>query len=167
MRREIVKPVFLSIPVLAVAAILGVIAMAVSVGTVLATSGSGITREDFSVATLAPFHLQQKDFHIRSDNETDVVMRKATIAEDGHSGWHTHPGPTIVTVAQGQVRFTRYTKNGCVEHVAGPGEGFVEPGNEVHIAENVGTGDAVLYVTFLNVPVGGATADSSPEDPGC
>jgi hypothetical protein len=64
MRRKIVKSVFLSIPVLVVAAILGVVAMAVSVGTVLATPGSGFTRTVQGSATLEPFRVHTDDFEI-------------------------------------------------------------------------------------------------------
>lgn len=31
----------------------------------------------------------------------DIAFQQLTISPGGHTGWHTHPGPTIVSVAQG------------------------------------------------------------------
>jgi quercetin dioxygenase-like cupin family protein len=168
MRRKIVKSVFLSIPVLAVAAILAGIAMAVSVGTALATPGSGFTRTVQGSATLEPFRVHTDDFEIQSKNTTDMVMAKFTVDVGGDTGWHTHPGPTLITIAKGQFKLINFTdEDGCTEQVFGPGEGFVESPNVVHIGRSVGAEPVVGYVTFLNVPVGGAPLDPSPEDPGC
>ena len=32
----------------------------------------------------------------------DTAYQQLTIAPGGHTGWHTHPGPTFVAVAQGE-----------------------------------------------------------------
>ena len=148
-------------------AILVIAALALSAGTVLATPGSGFARTIQGRATLEPFHIQTPDFKIQSKNTTDLVMARFTVDVGGHSGWHTHPGPTLVTIAQGQFKLIRSEKNGCTEHVYGPGEGFVESPKFAHIGINVGVDQVVGHVTFLNVPVGGAALDPSPEDPGC
>ena len=168
MKRKTVKSVFLSIPVLAVAAILGVMAMTVSVGPVLATPGSGFTRTVQGSATLEPFRVHADDFEIQSKNTTDIVMAKFTVDVGGDTGWHTHPGPMLITIAKGQFKLINFTEeDGCTEQVFGAGEGFVGSPNMVHIGRSVGEEPVVGYVTFLNVPVGGATLDPSPEDPGC
>jgi quercetin dioxygenase-like cupin family protein len=166
--RRLSNPYFYLYPVLAVAAILGVIAMAVSVGTVLATPGSGFTRTVQGSATLEPFRVHTDDFEIQSKNTTDVVMAKFTVDVGGDTGWHTHPGPTLITIAKGQFKLINFTEeDGCTEQVFGPGEGFVESPNVVHIGRSVGEEPVVGYVTFLNVPVGGAPLDPSPEAPDC
>jgi hypothetical protein len=154
--------------------VLGVLAAAVlSVGTALATPGSGVTSTLFGRATFDPFNIiqvrsnQEPDaFVILSTNETDVVMRKTEIAVGGHSGWHTHPGPTFVIVTQGRLELTR--AEDCEPHVFGPGEekeSFVKIGNDVHIERNAGKVPVVAYVTQLNVPVGGAFTDSTVDFP--
>ena len=164
MRSKIIRPI---LPMLAVAAaILAIIAVAVPGGDVQATPGSGTSLENLGRATLGPFRLIQEPDPFSTDT-TDVTMHKVTMDEGGNSGWHIHPGLTFGIITQGQVEFTRFTKDGCVEQVFGPGEGFVEPVNEVHIARNVGDEPLVMYLTRLNIPVGGATTDSSPEAPGC
>lgn len=138
------------------------------VGTVLATPGKDFGLEILGSATLDPFRLHQPGFTIRSKDATDVVMGELTIEVGGHTGWHTHPGPTFVTVAEGRVEVTILTKNGCTKEAFGPGDGFAEAGNEVHIARNVGTERVVAFVTFLAVPApDGEILDPTPADPGC
>jgi hypothetical protein len=158
------------------AGLVGIIAgtAAMFVGTVLATScvnfGNGSQLCVLGSATLDPFRLRQPGFAIRSKDTTDVVIGELTIEVGGDTGWHTHPGPTFVTVAQGSVEVTILTENGCTKGVFGPEEdetGFVEAGNEVHIARNVGDKPVVAYVTFLAVPVPDGQILDLAEDPEC
>ena len=154
------------------AIILGVIGVAVPLGSVQARPGSGTSRELLGRATLEPFRINQPpDFLIDSESEKEVAMQKVTISPGGHTGWHTHPGPVLAIVTEGQVKVTFFTeKDGCVERAFGPDEpeqAFLEPPNQVHIGRNEGDVDAVIYVTRFNIPVGGEITDSSPGDPGC
>jgi quercetin dioxygenase-like cupin family protein len=164
-----IRPVYILVATLAMLAItLGVLGLMTPAGSVQATPGTGTTLENLGRATLGPFRIiQESEPDPLSTDTTDVTMHKVTMDVDGNSGWHIHPGLTFGIIAQGQVEFTRLTKEGCAKQVFGPGEGFVEPVNEVHIARNVGDEPLVMYLTRLNIPVGGATTDSSPEEPTC
>jgi quercetin dioxygenase-like cupin family protein len=168
-RSRPIRPVSLLVASLAMLAItLGVIGLVTPTGSVQATPGTGTALENLGRATLGPFRIiQESEPDPLSTDTTDVTMHKVTMDVDGNSGWHIHPGLTFGIIAQGQVEFTRLTKEGCAKQVFGPGEGFVEPVNEVHIARNVGDEPLVMYLTRLNIPVGGATTDSSPEEPTC
>jgi hypothetical protein len=58
--------------------------------------------------------------------DTNVVReRVAQVSTDGNfsSGWHIHPGPVIVNVQSGQLKFTQDT---CNVTVVGPGETYIE-----------------------------------------
>ena len=154
------------------AAILGVIGVAVPLGSAQASPGSGTSLENFGQATLAPFHINQPpNFLIQSKSEKEVAIQKVTISPGGYTGWHTHPGPILAIVTEGQMKHTHFTeKDGCIERVFGPGEAeqaFVEVPNQVHMARNEGDVDAVLYITRFNIPIGEADTDSGPGDPGC
>jgi len=139
--------------------VLVVLAAAVlSVGTALATDSSGLRRTVLARATLEPFHLQTPDFKIHSKNTADVVVQQVTFEVDGHTGWHTHFGPAFILVKSGQIARTR--ADGCTTQVFGPGEGFVEASDDVHIARNVGTGRAEIIGTYTNVPIGQGTSTS-------
>jgi mannose-6-phosphate isomerase-like protein (cupin superfamily) len=172
-RSKTIRPISLFIAMLAMlATMLGVIGIAVPWGSVQATPGSGISSELLGRGTLDPFRIDQPpDFLIDSESEKDVAIRKVTIPPGGHSGWHSHPGLSFVIITEGQVKVTFFTEeDGCIEHVFGPDEpeqAFFEAPNQVHIGRNEGKVDSVLYVTRLNIPVGGEITDSSPGDPDC
>ena len=172
-RSKAIRPISLFIAMVAMLAIiLVVIGVAVPLRNVQATPSSGVSVENFGQATLNPFRINQPpDFMIDSESETEVAIQKVTITPGGHTGWHTHPGPIVAIVTEGQINHTRFgKKDGCIERVFGPGESeqaFVEVPNQVHMARNKGDVDAVLYIARLNIPVGGEITDSSPKNPGC
>lgn len=81
-----------------------------------------------------------------------VVMTKLVLAPGGQTGWHSHPGPTVVAIASGALTVYMAGDPTCRAHLYSAGEAFAEPGQgSAHIARNEGTADAVLYVTFLDV----------------
>jgi quercetin dioxygenase-like cupin family protein len=168
-----IRHIYLFIAMLVIlVTIFGVIGVAMPLGRVQATPGSGTSLENFGRATLDPFRINQPpDFLIHSQSEKDVAIEKVTISPGGHTGWHTHPGPILAIVTEGQIKHTRFTeKDSCIEHVFGPGEAeqaFIGVPNQVHMARNEGDVDAVLYITRFNIPVGGEITDSSPGNPGC
>lgn len=83
-----------------------------------------------------------------------VIFAKVTWEPEGTSGWHTHPGPVIVSVAEGQLDLIN--ERDCVVRTYSTGEAFIDPGQgNIHIASNPSTTDqAVAYATFLGVPDG-------------
>lgn len=83
-----------------------------------------------------------------------VVFDKATWGPEGTSGWHTHPGPVIVTITEGELELTN--ERDCTPRTYTAGEAFVDPGQGfIHIATNPSeTESAVVYATFLGVPAG-------------
>lgn len=96
---------------------------------------------------------------------SSVIFAKVTWEPEGTSGWHTHPGPVIVSVAEGELRLIN--ERDCVERTYGAGEAFIDPGQgNIHIASNPSTTDtAVAYATFLGVPDGEpATVWVAPAD---
>ena len=167
MRGKPIRPMSLIIATLAMlATILGVIGIVAPAGSVQATPGTGTSLENLGRATLGPFRiiLESEPDPLSADT-TDVTTHKVTMEVDGNSGWHIHPGLTFGIITQGQVEFTRFTKDGCVKQVFGSGEGFVEPANEVHIARNVGEEQLVMYLTRLNIPVGERLPTPVPTSP--
>jgi quercetin dioxygenase-like cupin family protein len=90
----------------------------------------------------------------------DFVHSELTFQPGDSTPWHYHPGPTLVTVKQGQITFTH---GNCATRTYLAGESFVEgqPG-EVGKAQNTGTGVAKVNVVFV-VPVGSPT--TIPVDP--
>jgi hypothetical protein len=59
------------------------------------------------------------------------------IPEFGHTGWHTHPGPSLITVKSGTITAYDGDDPTCSPTVYSAGEGFVDPGDgHVHILRN-------------------------------
>ena len=69
----------------------------------------------------------------------------------GTSGWHSHPGPSLIFVVAGQI--TNYLGNdpSCTPHVYTAGQSFTdEGGTDVHMIRNNGTVQAeTIAVQFL------------------
>ena len=96
----------------------------------------------------------------------DIIVARVDLAPGAAFQWHTHPGPVVVSVAQGQLTYQQSTD--CVERLYGTSEAFVDPGNIVHTAWNGGDTDVVLYATFYDVPAGeGPTRNEPVQDGWC
>lgn len=82
-----------------------------------------------------------------------ILAAKVTWEPEGTSGWHTHPGPVIVSVVEGEIEVVFAQE--CVTHTYAAGEAFVDTGGHAEIATNTSdTEQAVAYALFLGVPDG-------------
>ena len=83
----------------------------------------------------------------------DFVIQEVVIAPGGSSGWHTHPGQSIVLVTGSGVTFVHAD---CTTTPFAAGTGFIDQPGAIHMVSNFGTAPAILFATYTNVPVGGA-----------
>ena len=96
---------------------------------------------------------------------TNTVVAQFTFGPNSSTGWHTHPGKTLVTVKSGT--FTVYHARDCAPTVYGPGDAFVELPSTVHVGRNE-TGSVVeLGVVFFGVPIGGSPRIDQPQPEDC
>lgn len=96
----------------------------------------------------------ETDDHIRikSKGLTDVYVTEITITPGGHGGWHSHPGPSFITVKSGTATFY----DDCNDFVrqSFPAEtGFVEDAGCVHLLSNESDVDLKVVVVQI-VPFG-------------
>ena len=97
--------------------------------------------------TLGSFESSSDRIEVESERHSaDIAIAKVVLKPGGSTGWHHHPGVTLVSVASGTV--TEYDKK-CEKSVHKAGEGFVESNDAVHVVRNKGNEKAVLYATFL------------------
>ena len=97
--------------------------------------------------------------------EMNTVVAQITFGPNSSSGWHTHPGKTLVTVKTGT--FTVHHARDCEPNVYGPGDAFVELPSTVHVGRNE-TGSVVeLGVVFFNVPIGSPARIEQAQPEGC
>jgi quercetin dioxygenase-like cupin family protein len=103
------------------------------------------------------------DNHVKSDSDVNSVKLKTEgnsdvyvvlnrIQPGGHTGWHSHPGSSIISVVSGTA--TEYRDDDPNATVYPAGNAFVdEGGDHAHIIVNEGTTELVL-VAFQILPEG-------------
>lgn len=82
------------------------------------------------------------------------VVARGTVQPGAMFPWHTHWGPVVVNVAQGELTYV--SAEDCVERPYPAGTVFVDPGRG-HVHTGINRGDEVLvfYATFFEVPAVG------------
>ena len=135
-----------------------------------ATDGVGITSitlagpiafDEFDVHTLTPTYFSE----VEAVGPSDVYIVQVTIVPGGHSGWHSHPGPSFVTVTSGTATFYHGDDASHTPNVCPAGTGCVEESGRVHINRNEGDTDLVAVVMQI-VPRGAPRRIDEPQPPG-
>ena len=101
------------------------------------------------------------DLKIKTKQLSDVYVVYNTIAPGGHTGWHSHPGPSIISVKAGTA--TEYhSDEPSTPHVHAAGSSFVDDGEHSHIVRN--EGDTTLeLVAFQILPAGAPRRIDQPQ----
>src|SRR5919199_1653577 len=87
-------------------------------------------------------------------NGTDAFIQHVRLGANAQTGWHTHPGPAIVTVVRGSITYEEADANRCVDETYTAGEGFVDRGfGHVHRALAGGAGGD-FYLVYPPPPRG-------------
>lgn len=90
------------------------------------------------------------DVKLMTKDTSDIYVVRNSIAVGGQSGWHSHPGPSLITVTIGEV--TEYDSSDplCSPTVHHAGEGFVDRGDHAHLLRNEsGAAAETVAVQFL------------------
>ena len=137
------------------AALVGLVTMGIGLGTVAdasADAGSGFT--SVLIASGQSAHA----FNIHQRQGYDVVTTQNTLTPGGFSGWHSHPGFSVLVIQSGELTLyrTRVGGGGCRVKTYSAGQVFLEKPDDQENAVNTGTVPTVLAVTFFNVPHGGS-----------
>ena len=89
--------------------------------------------------------------------DSDVYVIRNTWPVGAHTGWHTHPGPSVITVVQGTLTEYKADDPTCTTeiHTAGtPSAVFTDIGcGDVHLVRNEGTVCAVAIAVQI-IPAG-------------
>jgi quercetin dioxygenase-like cupin family protein len=87
-----------------------------------------------------------------------VFVQHLTLGPGQKSGWHTHPGPAIVTVVSGDLTLQESVGSKCKSQTASAGEGFVNAGGTVHQA-TAGASGADTWAVYILPPDAHAVRD--------
>ncbi len=98
----------------------------------------------------------------------DTVMQQIIIGPGGHTGWHSHPGPAIALVKNGELTLYSSDDPTCTGRPYGVGQGFVDPGQgHAHTARNLTSQNTEVWVTYLDVPPGGSVRIDAADPGNC
>ena len=136
------------------------------VGVALATPGMGVLSAPVHArGTLEPttgnnlIVNSKSGVHVKTKGSVDLVTQELNFAPGGHTGWHSHPGPVLVTVKAGSLRLIYADDETCQGTLYEAGDSFVDRGDErVHIARASPFDGMVLWATYF-VP---GTAETTP-----
>ena len=102
-------------------------------------------------------------FITRVLGDSDLYVTKHTFAAGGQTGWHSHPGPSLITVIEGTL--TVYHP-GCTVETFSAGESFTDLGcGDIHDVRNETNAEA-QDVAVQIVPHGAPRRVDEP-DQGC
>lgn len=162
-----------------------VVGAAVYGGNVLATISSGFTSTTVAKSTLGPLDIKAHtvvpadpsagspatvwETMLKTKGSTDMYIQQNTWLAGGSSGWHTHPGPSLVVITQGSVTVYDASDPNCAPHVysASGDNAFVDiGGGDVHLVRNE-TGDVARGYTVQFVPKGATRRIDAPQPDNC
>jgi hypothetical protein len=161
------------------------IGAAAYVGNVLATPATppAYSSSTLAKATLAELKIKahQHPGHwkvdLRTKGDTDLYVQQNTwdpaLCNPSpcipSTGWHTHPGPSIIVVTQGTVTAYEGDDPNCTPHVysaAGPNSLIDVGGGDVHIIRNE-SGAVAKTVAVQFLPQGADRRIDEPGNPAC
>jgi cupin domain len=138
------------------------VALAVA-GTVLATQQIGVTTTALTPTTGTSFGEIDVNTHTipadiwqlreKTNGLSDGYVVDNKIAPGGTTGWHRHPGPSLIFVIDGTVTDYEGDDPTCTGHAYSAGQGFVDSGEGAHTLRNEGSVQAETVAVQL-VPAG-------------
>ena len=137
-------------------------------GTVLATGAQG-----FSGMTVVTGRFDEIDVkahtnpasfwqvRLKTQGQSDLFVQSNKWDAGGTTGWHTHPGPSLIVITSGLVTTYEADDPDCTPHDYGPntslGPTFVDPGGQhTHVIRNETGSEARGFAIQLIPPLGAA-----------
>jgi len=98
---------------------------------------------------------------VNVEDPSRTLVARFTVQPGAQFPWHTHAGPVVVNIVEGELVYIE--AEDCAEHSYPAGTAFVDPGNHVHSAFNPGDEPTVFVATFFGTPASGPLV--IPADP--
>jgi quercetin dioxygenase-like cupin family protein len=148
---------------------------ALTAGPALATPSCGLTS-----VTLALGHYpsgllnlgcedeqRRWELEMKVKGDSDVYVIQNTFAPGAKTGWHTHPGPSLITVTAGTLTVYDAADPSCTPKIYTAGQSFTDIGcGDVHLVANEGSVNAVTIVVQI-VPAGAPRRIDMPQPSNC
>jgi quercetin dioxygenase-like cupin family protein len=102
---------------------------------------------------------------VNAKDPSRTFVARFTVQPGAQFPWHTHPGPVIVNVTQGELVYV--AADDCVHRSYPAGTAFVDPGHgHVHTAYNPTGAPTVFVATFFEAPAAPAPLLIPADEPG-
>jgi quercetin dioxygenase-like cupin family protein len=143
-------------------------------GRALATPPSGVTPTTLAKSLFNQFEVRDStdpantwQAMLRTLGQSDVYVVDNVLLPGASTGWHSHPGPSLVLVVHGTVTDYSSLDPTCQGTRITEGSGFVDQGgSEVHMVRNETSSQAeVIAVQIL--PHGAPRRIDEPEPANC
>jgi len=138
-----------------------VLSATLQTGSALATPGSGFVPSPIVVGHYGSIDVKTESKKVdhwgmilKTKDDTDVDADRLSVAPNGVSGWHSHPGPVFVTVTQGSVQWFNGSDPACPSTIYSAGQSFIEDAFIVHNVKNVSGSAAAEFVAIHINPTG-------------
>jgi len=151
------------------------LAVAVYAGTVLATPQGQVT-----TSTVANSTFEELDLHahtipadvwqarLKTHGQSDVYVIDNKFAPGGTTGWHSHPGPSLILVVAGTITNYEGSDASCTPHDYSAGQNFVDAGgDDSHMLRNNGTTTAETVAVQILPKGAPRRIDVSPAPANC
>jgi quercetin dioxygenase-like cupin family protein len=103
---------------------------------------------------------------VTSKDASRTLVARFTVQPGAQFPWHTHPGPVIVNVTQGELVYV--PADDCSHRAYPTGTAFVDPGHgHVHTAFNRTGQPTVFVATFYEAPAEGPLLIPAQAPAGC
>ena len=107
------------------------------------------------------------DLKTKVHGDSDVYVVRNTWPVGAHSGWHTHPGPSLITVTAGTITAYEADAPNCTPKIYNTGDSFTDLGcGDVHLLRNEGPVCAITIVVQI-VPAGQVRRIDADQPPNC
>ena len=155
------------------------------VGTVRATPAAGFTSSTISLGRFGDIDVDNLSFFPpnaatnshpgrnlwlsmqKTKGPSDLYVQSNVWTPGGSSGWHTHPGHSLITVTAGEITVYEGHDAECGPRTYTVGQGIVDPGDgHIHLIRNEGAVDA-RSITVQLLPAGAARRIDAPAPPNC
>ena len=103
---------------------------------------------------------------IKAKPAFDIAVQSINFQPGSQSGWHRHPGPVFIQVVSGTMTFYESDDPTCTPIVKTAGQGFLDSGEDAHIARNETALPATNVVTYF-APPGAALRIDAPNPGNC
>jgi quercetin dioxygenase-like cupin family protein len=106
---------------------------------------------------------------LKTHGSSDLyVVDNKFAPKGGTSGWHSHPGPSLIFVVAGSVTNYSSDEPGCAPHVYTAGQSFVDPGgNDEHMIRNEDSSVTAETIAVQFLPAGATRRIDEPAPAGC